>query len=346
MRWILLTAFLLAAPGGMAGAAETGAGILRHGPVHPVTALFADGERVIAQLATPRGPAFHAVRLRDGNVSLDAVPGYQRERQQRRADMLPDGIVAAGQRDIAAAWLTGPTRRYDHGVLGDAIEASGVRARDRAGRTLSFTLPADSVFEDRRVRLADLNGDGGDEIIVVRSYLDSGAALAVLRPGIDGLTLVAETRPIGLPHRWLNPAAVADFDGDGRLEIALVVTPHIGGILKIYELRQDRLRFERLHEEWSGNGYSNHAMGSRIQAMSAVIDWGAGPMLHLPDAGRSGLRRVHFSGGRFLVRDLAKHRWPIVTALVAADLDQDGWKEIVYGLSNGEVIVVRRKSTS
>ena len=219
--WILAFALLITAQGAMADAAagEKEFEIVRHVPPHPLVALFADGGRVLARLAAPRGPVVRALTMRDGILSLRPMPDYRKATPRSHPDMLPDGIVTKGHGDITAAWLTSPTRRYDHGVLGDAVEASGLRVRNRAGRTLSFTLPKDSVFEDRRVRLADLNGDGGDELLVVRSYLTAGAALAVLRPGADGLALVAETAPIGLPHRWLNPAAVADFDGDGDLDL-------------------------------------------------------------------------------------------------------------------------------
>ncbi len=37
------------------------------------------------------------------------------------ADALPDGETGYGVNDVAAAWLVEPTRRYDHGVLGDAV---------------------------------------------------------------------------------------------------------------------------------------------------------------------------------------------------------------------------------
>ena len=44
--------------------------------------------------------------------------------------------------------------------------------------------------------------------MLVRSYIHGGAALTVLGRGADGgLTILSETPPIGLAHRWLNPVA-------------------------------------------------------------------------------------------------------------------------------------------
>ena len=314
--------------------------ILSYAPAHPIRALFADNGKVIAETSSPLGSTFYNVTIKGDALALKYLPGYRKRPPPRQANMLPDGIVSQGTVDIAEAWLIGPTKRYGHGVLGDGIEASGLSARLRDGRILSYQLSNASVFEDRSVRLADLDDDGRDELIVVRSYLDAGAALTVFghKPGVEALRVVAETEPIGLPYRWLNPAAIADFDGDGRVEIALVVTPHIGGILKMYELRG-----RRLVEEWSRDGFSNHAMGSRIQAMAAVVDWGKGPVLYLPDAHRHGIRQVYFAEDGYRVQALPGHEQPIITALMAADLDGDGFDEVVYGLGNGELRALHRR---
>jgi hypothetical protein len=229
--------------------------MLHHRSPHPLAALLLADGRVIAKLETPGGVGFFALSLHGDSTKLSRLPGYLPTPLEEQADMLPDGIVTKGKRDIAAAWLTGPTKRYDHGVLGDAIEASGLRVRLRDGSELSYLLSDDSVFEDRQVRLADLDGDGGDELVVVRSYPTAGAALAVFRPQGGEIVKVAETKPIGQPHRWLNPAAIADFDGDGYLEVAAVVTPHIGGTLIMLELRLNRLRLQWLHKKWSARGF-------------------------------------------------------------------------------------------
>ena len=271
-------------------------------------------------------------------VRLRLTPAAAARRTvDRRTDMLPDGVVSRGRRYIAAAWLTRPTTRYAHGVLGDAVEAGGLSAQLADGTRHDLILDVGSVFEDRMGRLADFDGDGKDEIMVVRSYLDRGATLAVVGASADGLRLIAEAPPIGRPNRWLNPVGVADFDGDGENEAAVVTTPHIGGTLKLYHLDGERLRVD--HSQY---GFSNHALGSRELGMGATIDAnGDGvPDLLIPDERRRALRVVTFAGGAF--RELARipHGDPIVTALVVADVDGNGSSDVVYGLADGTLVTV------
>ena len=75
---------------------------------------------------------------RPGAASNLATP---RAGLRTSGDALPDGGYAIGIHDIAGAWLIEPTRRYDHGVLGDAIEAGGLRVRLRDGGELDYSSP-------------------------------------------------------------------------------------------------------------------------------------------------------------------------------------------------------------
>ena len=99
---------------------------------------------------------------------------------ETRPGALDDLRVAKGRNHIAEAWLADATTRYRHFVLGAPYEAASIVAKLQDGRTVKLTLPEDSVFEDRQPRLADLDGDGRDEIVLVRSYLGRGAALAIV----------------------------------------------------------------------------------------------------------------------------------------------------------------------
>jgi len=212
------------------------------------------------------------------------------------AEMLPDGVVAHGDNDIRSAWLSTPTERYAHGALGDEIEAGAIDVELKDGTRLSLALPMDAVFEDRYPRLADLDGDGRDEMVVVKSTQSQGAALVIVGVRGGALKILAEAEPIGRPYRWLNPVGVGDFDGDGQIELAYVKTPHIGGVLRIVKWQDGKLA-----QAYSARGFSNHALGTRELNLSAVIDANADgiPDLAVPNTNRKALRIVTFKGGAF-----------------------------------------------
>jgi hypothetical protein len=77
-----------------------------------------------------------------------------------KPDQLPLSRVVRGNRDIAVAWLAGPTDRYRHGVLGDDLEATRLVVETRSGKRLQVDLPLRRVFEDLEPRLADVDGNG------------------------------------------------------------------------------------------------------------------------------------------------------------------------------------------
>lgn len=296
-----------------------------------ISVLLCDGSSGQLQLAGERPGVIDIVE--------DAVPLPDVEPVHK----LPDGAVTRGQNLVRSAWLTGPTTRYAHAILGDAIEASGFALVSDQGEEAQFELGPDRVFEDLRVRLVDLNGDSKDELVVIQSYLDSGAALTVYGFEKGEVLAKGETPAIGLANRWLNPAGVADFDGDGDTEIAYVETPHIGGTLRFISLTSEGLVEERALE-----GFSNHAIGSRELDMAAVIDWNGDGVLDLalPDASRSRLQIVSAAGGKARViaslpEDGSRHKARITTAVVASDLDSDGAAELFYGLSDGTLILAK-----
>jgi hypothetical protein len=162
---------------------------------------------------------------------------------------------------VVAADLILPTDRYDHAVLGDALEWGGLRltvdscppCADRRLFNMDVTLPQSRVFEDVTARVVDVTGDGLAEVVVVETDLSRGASLAVY--DAFGRKLAA-TPFVGQPHRWIAPAGVGDFDGDGQIEIAYVDRPHLKQELVFVRLEgKAQRKIARIP------GLSNHRIG-------------------------------------------------------------------------------------
>lgn len=310
----------------LAGAAAAGAADWRAEMVPtpgPVTAVEQAGEG--ARIAL--GAQWYRLAA-DGRTLEGVAPP---PRLTAPADALPDARVAVGADTVARAWLATPTGRYRHGVLGDAIEAGSLEIERRDGTRATVRLGQEAVFEDIEPRIVRL--DGAERIIVVKSYLDRGAALAIVDP--VAATIIAETPAIGRPHAWVNPAGVADFDGDGMAEIAVVRQPHVVGRLELWRWHAGVL-------ERSGElpDVANHVIGSRALAMSRVadLDGDGRPDLVIPSLDRRALRLIGFGPAP---REIARVAVParLVTDLGLIELA--GRPALVAGLETGALVVVR-----
>ena len=215
-------------------------------------------------------------------VKAHPHPCSATEQEAPRAHPLPpaarqrlaDSRAVLGQNDLGWVWLSAPTRRYPHGALGSPVHAGSVVAQVKAPgggwHTVERTLPLNRVYEDRVPRVVDLDRDGRDEIILIEADALRGASLVVLgvEHGADGARLIERARGpfAGSTFRWLNPVGVADFDGDGRLDIASVVTPHIGGVLQLLHYRPPALALFA-----SALDVSNHLMGALEQDLAVIV---------------------------------------------------------------------------
>jgi len=195
-----------------------------------------------------------------------------------------------------------PTERYAHAVLGDGVEYGALELRslaDEKSVLYTVTLPQERVFEDLKPRKTTLGADNHEAVVVVESHRDLGAQLAVydiLESGPSPkLVKRAATPHIGRSFRWLAPAGIADFDGDGLNDIAYVETPHLGKILKIVTLKGDEL--VPIVEPRAG--FSNHSIGEDF-ITSGVRECDGRVELLTPDASRTTLMAVRVEGGQIV----------------------------------------------
>jgi len=175
--------------------------------------------------------------------------------------------IASGD-GVVKAVLSCGTSRYAHAVLGDAIEAGCLTVEGSDGDIYTAMLPEHQVFEDLIPRIADVDGDGQNDVVVVRSDSDGGAALAIYTIKNEALEELAATPPIGRSFRWLAPVGIADFNGDKKTDVAYIQTPHIGGILKVWTFGDDG--FEQIAEK---KGFSNHSIGSSRVSTAKLVDY-------------------------------------------------------------------------
>ena len=295
-------------------------------------------ETVDGEVRVNSGGLWYRVVLKGQQATLDFIDRPAKRELPEGA--LPDSRVATGTRDIARAWLAEPTTRYDHGILGNKIEAGALVIEMRDGKLQTVRLGDDAVFEDLQPRLADLDGDGRDEIIVVKSYLKRGSALAVIADRKGRYEVVAETPPLGAPQRWLNPAGIADFNGDGKVDIALVRQPHVVGALELWNWNGVGLR--KLAELTDA---ANHIAGTRALRMSAAADFDGDGIadLAVPSFDRSRLRIVSFAAKDSQPREIASVALPAkaVTDFGLIAIEQ-GPPAIAVGLAGGTLVVIRR----
>ncbi|MBG6076337.1 hypothetical protein [Polaromonas sp. CG_9.11] len=231
---------------------------------------------------------------------------------------------------IANADFAVPVERYGHFALGRPHEYARVTATTDAGRRLMFELPENEVFEDLTPRIVRLAANEPEEILAVVSNRATGARLMMLRLRAGRLEISAQSPPIGTPMRWLNPVGVADLDGDGRAEIAAVMTPHIGGTLKVY-----RRQGEALVEISALDGLSNHVYRTQELALSMPFLIAGKTRLLVPDATRLQLRIVGLENGRLVETG----RCPLLSPVTGA-MQKISPSEVSLGLLSGRTMLV------
>lgn len=207
------------------------------------------------------------------------------------------GAAGAAKDVISSAKYAAPTTRYDHGILGDAVEYGSLVLTLTTGKRITIQLPQTRVFEDIAPRVIDLDGDGAPEVIAIETSLQFGARLSVYGPK----GLIAATPHIGRSHRWLAPIGAADLDGDDYIEIAYIDRPHLARLLKIWRFKDSQLTLvvER-------GGLTNHQIGQDYIS-GGMRDCGAGPQMITANADWSRIVASVFENGEIRSVEIGNH---------------------------------------
>jgi hypothetical protein len=239
----------------------------------PLLRVAADGT---ATFVTPpletASPLTHPVALSDGRIAFvdgngDLVFWDGGESARLAVGALPDARILRDEADRLLL-LTGPTTRYPHGALGDEVEAAAVTLVEtapepRIARIIS--APGEAVIEGIAPIWADLTGDGARKIVVTLSDADQGARLAVFdESGVQ----VAGGPAVGQGFRWRHQIAVAPFGPSGEVELADVLTPHIGGTVEFFRLNGGALALAA-----GVPGYTSHVIHTRNLDLSLAGDF-------------------------------------------------------------------------
>ena len=202
------------------------------------------------------------------------------------------------ERNGWVATFSAPTDRYGHAVLGSTPEWGKlcITHSDTEG---CVTLPETKVFEDNAPRLADVDGDGRLDAVVVESDAQAGASLVVYMLEPSGQLKRIANDPIGTLFRWLAPIGIADLDGDGHTEVAYIDRPHLAKTLRI-------LRFvdSGFIEVATQTGLTNHRIGEPFITSGLRQCEGAPIEILTVDASWSSIMASSFDGPRVTTRSI------------------------------------------
>jgi hypothetical protein len=251
-----------------------------------------------AALITPpldsASPLTHPVELADGRIAFVDGNGDLvfwdggGESSRLAVDALPDARILRDEADRLLL-LTGSTSRYPHGALGDEVEATAVTLVETAPEphiARVIPTPGESVIEGIAPIWADVTGDGAREIVVTLSDAERGAQLAVFDESGEQ---VAGGPAAGQGFRWRHQIAAAPFGPSGEIELADVLTPHIGGTVEFFRLDRGKLALTA-----GVPGYTSHVIHTRNLdlALAGDFDGDGAVELLLPNQGRTELTAI------------------------------------------------------
>lgn len=205
----------------------------------------------------------------------------------------PDARLVMNKQGQIALYANSTDQRYVHGIMGDNFEGATLlilEIKDSQIGVLSrVDLPGEDVYEGIAPFWGDIDGDGTEDLVTTISNGTLGAKLRAYM--WDGRQIKQEVDgpAIGLGNRWRHQLTVGPLGPNGEIEIADVLTPHIGGTLEFYQFDETSLNIEA--------GFPNvttHLIGSRNldQTVAGDFNGDGQPEVLVMNTGRNAIISV------------------------------------------------------
>ncbi len=184
----------------------------------------------------------------------------------------PDARLVMNSKGQVALYANATDQRYVHGIMGDQLEAATLlvlEIRDSQIRILArIDLPGEDVYEGIAPFWADIDGDGVEDLLTTVSNGSLGARLRAYLWDGAGIRQETDSPPIGQGNRWRHQLSAGPFGPAGEIEIASMLTPHIGGTLEFFRFAGDSLQ-----RSAALRGLTTHLIGTRNLDQTAAGDF-------------------------------------------------------------------------
>jgi hypothetical protein len=201
------------------------------------------------------------------NGEVKIIDQSDRDLATLQVNALPDARILIDERDRLLL-LSDSTDKYNHGVLGDNLEAKSItliETQPTIQISSRIYLGDNEVIEGITPIWVDINGDEQREIIVTISDLDLGAGIVIFSETGERL---AEGPKMGRAYRWRHQIGYLTVGPEGENELVVVRTPHIGGVVEYYRYSDGDLTIAAEY-----TGITSHTIGSRDLDMAALGDF-------------------------------------------------------------------------
>lgn len=267
-------------------------------------------------------------------VLLDTEGEISRVELNAPADARP--VVSADGR--IALYTQGTNQRYVHAIMGDDIEGASLMVLRVEGDALvpfeELPLFGDAVYEGLYPFWADVNEDGVEDLVTTVSDGRVGSRLRAYLL-TEGATLTVDGPAIGRPGRWQHQLAWGPFGVNGENQLVEVLTPHIGGVVRLYRFSGTSLEIVA-----SQPGYTSHVIGSRNldMAVGGDFDNDGRPEIVMPSQSRTTLAGIQRTATGTRIA------WEVsldgsLSTNVAATTTANGENALAVGTQDGRLLI-------